>query len=57
MKNLVRKNICLSLLLIVVIMLSSFMLTKPADKPTFYVVGDSGLAEDACDASLQYFII
>lgn len=41
MKNLIRKNAGLSLLLIVVMMLSSFMLIKPADKPTFYVIGDS----------------
>lgn len=41
MKNLMGKNAGLSLLLIVVMMLSSFMLIKPADKPTFYVIGDS----------------
>jgi len=41
MKNLMRKNAGLSLLLMVVIMLSSFMLIKPADKPTFYLIGDS----------------
>jgi lysophospholipase L1-like esterase len=41
MKNSMRKNAGLSLLLMVVITLSSFMLIKPADKPTFYLIGDS----------------
>jgi rhamnogalacturonan acetylesterase len=41
MKNFMRKNAGLSLLLMVVITLSSFMLIKPADKPTFYLIGDS----------------
>ncbi|WDF80434.1 rhamnogalacturonan acetylesterase [Mucilaginibacter sp. KACC 22773] len=41
MKNLMRKNAGLSLLLIGMILLSSFMLIKPADKPTFYLIGDS----------------
>jgi rhamnogalacturonan acetylesterase len=41
MKNLMRKNAALSLLLIALIMLSSFILIKPAAKPTFYLIGDS----------------
>jgi lysophospholipase L1-like esterase len=41
MKNFMRKNAGLSLLLIVVVMLSSFILIKPAAKPTFYLIGDS----------------
>jgi rhamnogalacturonan acetylesterase len=41
MKNFTRKNVCLSLLLMAVIILSSFILNKPADKPTFYLIGDS----------------
>jgi rhamnogalacturonan acetylesterase len=41
MKNFMRKNAGLSLLLIMVIVLSSFMLIKPTAKPTFYLIGDS----------------
>lgn len=41
MKNLMRKNAGFSLMLIAAIMLSSFMLIKPVDKPTFYLIGDS----------------
>ncbi|WP_183559631.1 rhamnogalacturonan acetylesterase [Mucilaginibacter sp. SP1R1] len=41
MKNLISKNIGLSLLLISAILLSSFILSKPAAKPTFYLIGDS----------------
>jgi rhamnogalacturonan acetylesterase len=40
MKNM-RKNIALSLLLMAGIILSAFMLNKPAGKPTFYLIGDS----------------
>lgn len=36
-----RTKVGLSLLLILVMLLSSFMLIKPADKPTFYLIGDS----------------
>jgi lysophospholipase L1-like esterase len=41
MRNFMRKNAGLSLLLIALIMLSSFILIKPAAKPTFYLIGDS----------------
>jgi lysophospholipase L1-like esterase len=41
MKNFMRNNAGFSLLLAAVILLSSFMLIKPADKPTFYLIGDS----------------
>jgi len=41
MKKLIHKNIGLMMLVTGVSMLSSFMLIKPADKPTFFLVGDS----------------
>jgi lysophospholipase L1-like esterase len=41
MKKMMRTNAGLGLLLTLVILLSSFMLMKPADKPTFYLIGDS----------------
>ncbi|MGF7073265.1 rhamnogalacturonan acetylesterase [Mucilaginibacter sp. 3215] len=41
MKNRLRTNAGLSLLLVLVMLLSSFMLMKPVDKPTFYLIGDS----------------
>ncbi|UOE51132.1 rhamnogalacturonan acetylesterase [Mucilaginibacter sp. SMC90] len=41
MKKMMRTHAGLGLLLMLVILLSSFMLMKPADKPTFYLIGDS----------------
>jgi len=41
MSNFIKKYTGASLLLIAVTVLSSFMLHKPADKPTFYLIGDS----------------
>src|SRR5476649_1152461 len=41
MNNFVRKNIKLTLLMTAIVLLSSFIIIKQANKPTLYLIGDS----------------